>query len=131
MGENVQSPLKYRKAQNILNIVHGVGLLWKINPLTLNHAQGLYARVPVEVDLAHLLPDKLLISRKNKAGKVEEDFFVPVSYESLRNFCMKCETIGHDIAICRKLFKEKDRIGQARHVKVAHTNSKSVTPNQK
>lgn len=106
-------------------------MLWKIDPLTLNLAQGLYTIVLVEVDLAHPFPDKLLVSRKNKAGKVKEDFFVRVSYEALPKFCTECKIIGHDINFCMKLFRIEDLTCQASQTTMKTRNAKGTHSNNK
>lgn len=69
-------PLEYRKTQNLLNITRGVGLPWKIDRQTLNLSQGIYARILVEVDLVNPLPERLLVTRRDKEGNVMEDFFL-------------------------------------------------------
>lgn len=43
-------PLEYRKEQNIINITRGIGLLLRIDPITLSLYHGLYARVLVDID---------------------------------------------------------------------------------
>lgn len=53
----------------------------------------------MEVDFASPPLETLLVTRKNKEGKVEEDFFIGLVYEKLPKFCRECGAIGYDISL--------------------------------
>ncbi|KAL2485145.1 Uncharacterized protein Adt_29901 [Abeliophyllum distichum] len=54
------------------------------------------ARVCVEVNLEHKLPDRVWIERGESRS-----FWQPVVYEQLPHFCTKCRHMGHLIDKCR------------------------------
>lgn len=65
MGVYFLFPLEFRKAQNLLNIARGIGMPLKIDRLTLDWYQGMFARVYVDVDLSKSLPERILVTLKN------------------------------------------------------------------
>lgn len=69
----------------------------KIDPQTLNLYHGIFARVPVEIDCSYQHPGRILVQRKNKENKVEEDFFVNIRYKNLPQFCRKCCKFGNEL----------------------------------
>lgn len=66
-------PLEFCKAQNLLNRAIGVSLPSKISPLTLSFYHRMYARILVEVDLSRPLPQKILVTNKDKNNNNEFD----------------------------------------------------------
>lgn len=80
-------PLDYRKDQNVLNIVAGVGLPLKIDPLTRNLYHDAYARVLVDVDFTQPLSEKNLTKMFDEDSNIDVNFSSPIQYEKLPNFC--------------------------------------------
>lgn len=65
----------------------GAGLLIKIDPITLDLYNGIYARVLVEVDLMKLLARRVLVTKKNKNSYNDFEFFVDVNFKTFLKYC--------------------------------------------
>jgi len=63
---------------------------------TKNHSFGHYARVLVDINLAGILPDSLMVEREEYAFDIE------IEYEKLPYFSFTCNSIGHSSDLCRK-----------------------------
>lgn len=75
--------LEFWGEQNIMNIAAAVGRPLKIGPETLSMYQGIYTRVPVDVDLSKRLPKRILASLKNAKKGINLSIFVGISCEKL------------------------------------------------
>lgn len=104
----LELPLEYRKEQNVLNIVGGIGLPLKIDPLSLNLYCGMYARVLVDVDLTQPLPERILVKMIDIENRLDISFFVPVFYELLPKFCINCVAFTHSTDDCKIGVQLKD-----------------------
>ncbi|XP_024193460.1 uncharacterized protein LOC112197121 [Rosa chinensis] len=101
----------YWDQQTLFEIAAGVGTPLKLDPRTKNRTVGLYARVLIDVDFSHLLPDKLRITRAN--GEV---VVIGVEYETEPEICSICGgIIGHLDASCRSaVLHNDDNVSQGR-----------------
>ncbi|KAL2497861.1 Uncharacterized protein Adt_23411 [Abeliophyllum distichum] len=73
-----------------------VGVPLRIDEATADLLRPSEARVCVEVNLEHKLPDRVWIKRGESRS-----FWQPVVYEQLPHFCAKCRHMGHLIDKCR------------------------------
>ncbi|KAL2517570.1 Uncharacterized protein Adt_13817 [Abeliophyllum distichum] len=73
-----------------------VGVPLRIDEATTDLLRPSEARVCVEVNLEHKLPDRIWIVRDESRS-----FCQPIVYESLPHFCAKCRYMGHIIDQCR------------------------------
>lgn len=73
-----------------------MGFQLKIDPKTLSLDHGFYARVLIDVDMAAFLPDKILVTGKNK------DFFVKTGYKNLPKYCANLVILGQNLEECRR-----------------------------
>ncbi|KAL2541784.1 Uncharacterized protein Adt_02762 [Abeliophyllum distichum] len=73
-----------------------VGVPLRIDEATTDLLRPSEARVCVEVNLEHKLPDRVWIERGESRS-----FWQPVVYEQLPHFCAKCRHMGHLIDKCR------------------------------
>lgn len=71
------------------SIGRGLDTPLKIDKKTIEKEIGLFARILIDVDLAHQIPERLLIQRK------ELEFFVFVEVENCPSFCSSCGAVGH------------------------------------
>lgn len=74
----------------------GMGLPLRIDPATLNMAQGLYARILIDVYLMKALLDRVLVKSS------EVSFFVSIIYEQFPEVCIECDSVGYVYAQCKK-----------------------------
>ncbi|XP_026459817.1 uncharacterized protein LOC113360529 [Papaver somniferum] len=80
---------EYWDEKTLFTISRAIGTPVKVDEVTLNYENGLYARVLVDIDLAQKIPNKLWI--KNKYG----GFMQNVLLTKLPKFCPNCKIIGH------------------------------------
>ncbi|KAL2531748.1 Uncharacterized protein Adt_05099 [Abeliophyllum distichum] len=73
-----------------------VGVPLRIDEATADLLRPSEARVCVEVNLEHKLPDRIWIDRG-----ASRSFWQPIVYERLSHFCTKCRHMGHIIDHCR------------------------------
>ncbi|KAL2453270.1 Uncharacterized protein Adt_49231 [Abeliophyllum distichum] len=73
-----------------------VGVPLRIDEATADLLRPSEARVCVEVNLEHKLPDRVWIERGESRS-----FWQPLVYEQLPHFCAKCRHMGHLIDKCR------------------------------
>lgn len=85
-----------------------VGIPCKIVTKTLNIELGIYVRVLVEVDLAKLLSERILVTRRRGGQNTKN--FVEVSYEKLPDLCKFCGFIGHQFSDCRKNYRQSYQV---------------------
>lgn len=95
-------PVEYRRPANLLNISRGVDFPWRIDPLTINKYNKLYARAQIEVDCSSSLPDKILMKRSG------QNCFVHLEYEDLPDFCISCVVLA-DNEVCKFMNVEEGR----------------------
>lgn len=86
--------IEYWQTIILYNIARGCGLPLKIDRKILDVENGLDARILVDVDMAAMLPEKILVKRKNF------NFFIGVIYENFPRYCPNCSVIGHDVEGC-------------------------------
>lgn len=77
-------------------IATGISVLLSLDDATINKTLEHYARVSVDIDLAVILHDQILIERKDFA------FFVGIEYERLPLFCSPCKITEHSIDNCKR-----------------------------
>lgn len=80
-------------------------MLLKIDPLMVDMYHGMYVRVLVDIDFTHELPDKILVKMKHKESKIDESFFMGISYKKIPNFCQNCNVFSHDMVGCKRIVR--------------------------
>lgn len=86
----------------MFNIVSGIKLPIKIDPLTISLYHGMYARILVETDMARPPSEIILVKKINHKNYNDFKFFMDLEYETLPKFCQNCGIIGHDLKNCRR-----------------------------
>ncbi|KAL2453330.1 Uncharacterized protein Adt_49170 [Abeliophyllum distichum] len=89
-------PVHLRAKEFLFALSKLVGVPLRIDEATADLLRPSEARVCVEVNLEHKLPDRVLIERGESRS-----FWQPVVYEQLPHFCAKCPHMGHLIDKCR------------------------------
>ncbi|KAL2505469.1 Uncharacterized protein Adt_21090 [Abeliophyllum distichum] len=89
-------PVHLRAKEFLFALSKLVGILLRIDEATADLLRPSEARVCVEVNLEHKLPDRVWIERGESRS-----FWQPVVYEQLPHFCVKCRHMGHLIDKCR------------------------------
>ncbi|XP_026459854.1 uncharacterized protein LOC113360570 [Papaver somniferum] len=98
--------LEYWDEKTLFNISSVLGTPVKVDEVTLNYENGLYARVLVQIDLAKKIPSKIWI--KTKYG----GFMQNVLLTKLPKFCPNCKIVGHTQPECRaKNNTSQDTVG--------------------
>ncbi|XP_026452171.1 uncharacterized protein LOC113352577 [Papaver somniferum] len=117
-----QSSLEYWDEKTLLIISSAIGTPVKVDEVTLNYENGLYARVLVEIDLAEKVPHKLWI--KTKYG----GFMQSVLITKLPKFCPNCQIIGHTQPKCRAKKNSNQEEGEKQKAGSVTTTNLNVTP---
>ncbi|KAL2526355.1 Uncharacterized protein Adt_11409 [Abeliophyllum distichum] len=89
-------PVHLRAKEFLFALSKLVGIPSRIDEATADLLRPSEARVCVEVNLEHKLPDRVWIERGESRS-----FWQPVVYEQLPHFCVKCRHMGHLIDKCR------------------------------
>ncbi|KAL2505033.1 Uncharacterized protein Adt_20654 [Abeliophyllum distichum] len=89
-------PVHLRAKEFLFALSKLVGIPLRIDEATADLLRPSEARVCVEVNLEHKLPDRIWIERGESRS-----FWQPVVYEQLPHFCVKCRHMGHLIDKCR------------------------------
>ncbi|KAL2517783.1 Uncharacterized protein Adt_14030 [Abeliophyllum distichum] len=89
-------PVHLRAKEFLFALSKLVGVPLRIDEATADLLRPSEARVCVEVNLEHKLPDRVWIERGESRS-----FWQPVVYEQLPHFCAKCRHMGHLIDKCR------------------------------
>ncbi|KAL2471459.1 Uncharacterized protein Adt_39595 [Abeliophyllum distichum] len=89
-------PVHLRAKEFLFALSKLVGIPLRIDEATADLLRPSEARVCVEVNLEHKLPDRVWIERGESRS-----FWQPVVYEQLPHFCVKCRHMGHLIDKCR------------------------------
>ncbi|KAL2532641.1 Uncharacterized protein Adt_05992 [Abeliophyllum distichum] len=89
-------PVHLRAKEFLFALSKLVGIPLRIDETTADLLRSSEARVCVEVNLEHKLPDRIWIERGESRS-----FWQPVVYEQLPHFCVKCRHMGHLIDKCR------------------------------
>lgn len=87
--------LEFRKGQILLNIAAAIGTPLRLNQVTINFYQGLYASVLIDIDISGRLLKCILASLKFQSKNINVNFFVVVVYEQLSKIYNGCQAIGH------------------------------------
>ncbi|KAL2506264.1 Uncharacterized protein Adt_21885 [Abeliophyllum distichum] len=89
-------PVHLRAKEFLFALSKLVGIPLRIDEATADLLRPSEARVCVEVNLEHKLPDRVWIERGESRS-----FWQPIVYEHLPHFCEKCRHMGHLIDKCR------------------------------
>ncbi|KAL2531794.1 Uncharacterized protein Adt_05145 [Abeliophyllum distichum] len=89
-------PVHLRAKEFLYALSKLVGIPLRIDEATADLLRPSEARVCVEVNLEHKLPERVWIERGESRS-----FWQPVVYEQLPHFCAKCRHMGHLIDKCR------------------------------
>ncbi|KAL2475613.1 Uncharacterized protein Adt_36349 [Abeliophyllum distichum] len=89
-------PVHLRAKEFLFALSKLVGIPLRIDEATADLLRPSEARVCVEVNLEHKLPDRVWIERGESRS-----FWQPVVYEQLPHFCVKCRHMGHLFDKCR------------------------------
>jgi hypothetical protein len=89
-------PLDYWQPRILFEIAGAIGTPISIDENTKNHSFGHYARVLIDIDMAGIFPDSLLVEREKFAFDIE------IEYENPPYFCFICNSIGHSSDHCKK-----------------------------
>ncbi|KAL2453409.1 Uncharacterized protein Adt_49091 [Abeliophyllum distichum] len=89
-------PIHLRAKEFLYALSKLVGIPLRIDEATADLLRPSEARVCVEVNLEHKLPERVWIERGESRS-----FWQPVVYEQLPHFCAKCRHMGHLIDKCR------------------------------
>jgi hypothetical protein len=89
-------PLEYWQPRILFEIAGAIGTPISIDENTKNHSFGHYARVLIDIDMAGIFPDSLLVEREKFAFDIE------IEYENPPYFCFICNSIGHSSDHCKK-----------------------------
>ncbi|KAL2491445.1 Uncharacterized protein Adt_27073 [Abeliophyllum distichum] len=89
-------PVHLRAKEFLYALSKLVGIPLRIDEATADLLRPSEARVCVEVNLKHKLPERVWIERGESRS-----FWQPVVYEQLPHFCAKCRHMGHLIDKCR------------------------------
>ncbi|CAI9115453.1 OLC1v1016357C1 [Oldenlandia corymbosa var. corymbosa] len=89
-------PLHRFNAEYLSKLASIVGTPLKIDVPTLNLSRPSIARVCVEVNLLHQLPQRVLL------GIEEYSYYQDITYENLLEYCSECKKVGHGIKDCRR-----------------------------
>ncbi|KAL2453242.1 Uncharacterized protein Adt_49258 [Abeliophyllum distichum] len=89
-------PVHLRAKEFLYALSKLVGIPLRIDEATADLLRPSEARVCVEVNLEHKLPERVWIERGESRS-----FWQPVVYEQLPQFCAKCRHMGHLIDKCR------------------------------
>ncbi|KAL2498245.1 Uncharacterized protein Adt_23795 [Abeliophyllum distichum] len=89
-------PVHLRAKEFLFALSKLVGVPLRIDEATADLLRPSEARVCVEVNLEHKLPDRVWIERGESRS-----FWQPIVYEQLPHFCEKCRHMGHLIEKCR------------------------------
>ncbi|KAL2481397.1 Uncharacterized protein Adt_34363 [Abeliophyllum distichum] len=89
-------PVHLRAKEFLFALSKLVGVPLRIDEATADLLRPSEARICVEVNLEHKLPDRVWIERGESRS-----FWQPVVYEQLPHFCAKCRHMGHLIDKCR------------------------------
>jgi hypothetical protein len=93
----MQLPQEYWRKQTLFEIASGLGTPLTIDESTLSRHFGLFARIPVDVDLSSKLFETVMVEREGHALSIN------VQYEKLPPFCAQCKMMGHSIQTCKKI----------------------------
>ncbi|XP_019231175.1 PREDICTED: uncharacterized protein LOC109212018 [Nicotiana attenuata] len=105
-------PIQYWTTENLGRIASSIGNPIHTDKLTAQEARVSYARMLIEMDVSHALPETVLI--ETAEGNTREQ---KLSYDWHPSFCQECLTIGHDIGECNgqtemEKYKGPDAKGQ-------------------
>ncbi|XP_029129942.1 uncharacterized protein LOC114916720 [Cajanus cajan] len=98
----LELPQEYWSPRIILAIASAVGTPISLDKATLDRKYGHFARVLIEIDLAHKIPTQLLVEREGYA------FFVSFEFDRLPPFCTICKCIGHVDSACNVVIHAGD-----------------------
>ncbi|KAK3185201.1 hypothetical protein Dsin_032487 [Dipteronia sinensis] len=85
-------PLEWLDSELLWNIGGMLGIMCKVDPLTVNQARGRFARICVEIDISKPLVGTLYVEKRS----------VKVEYESLGRICFTCGRFSHSRDACRE-----------------------------
>jgi len=83
-------------------IASAVGTPLVLDNATLKRLFGYYARILVDIDFSKKIFHEILVEREGGSYPVE------VVYERIPDFCLHCQTLGHDVTNCRWLYPRKE-----------------------
>ncbi|XP_026383795.1 uncharacterized protein LOC113279313 [Papaver somniferum] len=120
--------MEYWDEKTLFTISSAIGTPVKVDEVTLNYENGLYARVLVEIDFATKIPHKLWI--KNRYG----GFMQSVLLTNLPKFCPHYKIIGHTRPECRanknlnQEAEESQKVGRTNMGNTSKTTEDSPKP---
>ena len=88
--------------RTLREIASAVGTPLLIDKVTTKRLFGHYARILVDMDLSHKLFHEIVVEREMFA------FTLAVAYEWMPYFCTHCQSVGHDVSACRRLYPRKE-----------------------
>ncbi|CAI9112538.1 OLC1v1012999C1 [Oldenlandia corymbosa var. corymbosa] len=89
-------PLHRFNAEYLSKLASIVGTPLKIDVPTLNLSRPSIARVCIEVNLLHELPQRVLV------GTEEYSYYQDITDKNLPEYCSECKKVGHGIKDCRR-----------------------------
>jgi len=100
-------PQEYWMERTLREIASAVGTPLIIDNATTKRVFGHYTRILVDMDFTRKLFHEIVVKREGYSFPVE------VVYKRMPNFCTHCQTIGHDVTVCRWLFPQKNKVSNA------------------
>jgi len=104
-------PQEYWMEQTLREIANAVGTPLVLDNATSKRLFGHYSRILVDIDFSKKIFYEIIVEREGASYPVE------VVYERIPDFCLHCQTIGHDITNCRWLYTRKDVMSKDKVVK--------------
>jgi hypothetical protein len=98
----LELPQEYWMEGTLREIASVVGTPLLIDKATTKRLFGHYARILVDMDLSRKIFHEIVVEREEFA------FTLAVSYEWMSYFCTHCQSIGHDVTACRRLYLRKE-----------------------
>jgi hypothetical protein len=98
----LELPQEYWMERTLREIASAVGTPLLIDKATTKRLFGHYARILVDMDLSRKIFHEIVVEREGFA------FTLAVSYEWMSYFCTHCQSIGHDVTACRRLYLRKE-----------------------
>ncbi|KAM3319723.1 hypothetical protein P3S67_006923 [Capsicum chacoense] len=102
-------PLGYWSAEALSKLASVVGKPMYTDKYTAAMERISYARVLVETDISHPLPNRVEIS--TPSGIIHQN----LTYDSVPKFCVDCNLFGHNSDECQKKKKVETEEPQAQH----------------
>ncbi|XP_026384019.1 uncharacterized protein LOC113279544 [Papaver somniferum] len=105
--------IQYRKEDILMSMGREIGRPIHVDATTLKKEIGYYASILVEIDLANVIPNKVVF--ESKYCNFEQETRV----SKFPKFCSQCKIVGHLVTECRVARKEHQQRGKNNNVHIA------------